>query len=140
MEMSGTVVISVITRQHGNGISKHTQTLFMEMCGMVVINVITRRLGKEISKHTQTLCMEMCGTVVISVITRQNGKEISKNMYSLLMQMCGHTCDQFCFFTFLTFQRLLSHRNDGNWRPKSAVSGYCVGRSTRVTRPIQVLL
>ena len=40
---SGTVVISVITRQRRSQISKLIYTLFMEMYGIVVISVITRQ-------------------------------------------------------------------------------------------------
>ena len=49
-----TVAISVITRQNSKGISKHIQTLFMEMCSTLVIIVITRQHGKEIL-HIQSV-------------------------------------------------------------------------------------
>ena len=51
MEMCGTLVISVITRQKGKDISKDIWTLFMVMCDTLVISVITRRLGNVISKY-----------------------------------------------------------------------------------------
>ena len=48
MKVYGTVVISVITRQNGNVISKHIQTLFIEVFDTIVIIVIARPNGSEI--------------------------------------------------------------------------------------------
>ena len=57
MEMYNTLVINVISKQHGKDISKHIKPLFMELCGLLVISVISKQHGKDISKHIKTLFM-----------------------------------------------------------------------------------
>ena len=56
------------------------------MCGTLVISVITRQHGKEFLKDIWILFIEVCGTLVICVNTRQNGKELLKHIYNLFME------------------------------------------------------
>ena len=56
------------------------------MCGTLVISVITRQHGKEFLKDLCILFIEVCGTLVICVNTRQNGKELLKHIYNLFME------------------------------------------------------
>ena len=110
MEIRGTVVISVITRQNGKIISKHIKNLFMG-CGTVGTSVInagshsvyifvdcSKRIGHYTIKALLKKCdivvisVEMYGIVVISVQlanlkdepTRQ-GNKISVSMKVLIM-------------------------------------------------------
>ena len=65
--MYNTLVINVISKQHGKDISKHIKPLFMELCGLLVISVISKQHGKDISKDIKTLFIEVCVTLNVTL-------------------------------------------------------------------------